>query len=121
MAPSSQGGKTALVTGSVALGALLTGAVLEKARRTKLSPADELPPMLDAEVHEMEMMEGRARYYHRPGAGAPVLLLHSINAAASSFEMRPIFDHLAQTTTRPLYALDWLGFGRSIRRLAITS
>jgi pimeloyl-ACP methyl ester carboxylesterase len=60
-------------------------------------------------------MEGRARYYKRAGVGVPIVLLHSINAAASSFEMKPIFDHLKATTTRPIYALDWLGFGLSER------
>jgi len=60
-------------------------------------------------------MEGTVRYYHRPGQGTPLVLLHSFNAAASSFEMKPLFDHYAQTTDRPLYALDWLGFGLSDR------
>jgi pimeloyl-ACP methyl ester carboxylesterase len=42
-------------------------------------------------------------------------LLHSFNAAASSYEMAPIAEHLADTTDRPLCAVDWLGFGRSDR------
>ena len=63
----------------------------------------------------MDVMEGQARYYVRPGSGVPIVLLHSLNAAASSFEMRPLFDHLAGRTDRPLYALDWLGFGLSDR------
>lgn len=45
--------------------------------------------------------------------GAPVLLVHSINAAASAFEMRPLFERLAPT--RPTYAIDLPGFGRSDR------
>ena len=63
----------------------------------------------------MGVMEGQARYYARSGSGVPIVLLHSINAAGSSFEMKPIFDHLAERTDRPLYALDWLGFGLSDR------
>jgi pimeloyl-ACP methyl ester carboxylesterase len=43
------------------------------------------------------------------------VLLHSVNATASSVEMKPIAEHLAATTNRPLYAVDWLGFGRSDR------
>jgi len=34
---------------------------------------------------------------------------------ASSREMQPIAGHLIETTDRPVYALDWLGFGRSDR------
>ena len=102
----------ALVVGALAFGALLLRA--SRRPRQRSTPAT-LPPALDADVHEMEMMEGQARYYKRPGTGTPVVLLHSINAAGSSFEMKPIFDHLARTTGRPLYALDWLGFGLSDR------
>lgn len=114
----TEGGSTrakALVTGSVALGAVVAGVVLDRTRRQQLPSPRLLPRALDAEVGEMEIMEGRARYYHRPGTGVPIVLLHSVNAAASSFEMRPIFEHLARATDRPLYALDWLGFGRSDR------
>jgi len=45
--------------------------------------------------------------------GAPVLLVHSINAAASAFEVRPLFERLAPS--RPTYAIDLPGFGRSDR------
>lgn len=107
--------RTALVTGSVALGALLTSAVLRRMRHTNLRHPHQVPPALDAGVREMEMMEGRVRFYERPGTGVPLVLLHSINAAGSSFEMKPIFDHYAARTERPLYALDWLGFGLSDR------
>lgn len=106
---------TALVTGSVALGAYLTGLIARRAQRARRPSATALPAALDATIHEQELMEGRARFYERPGEGIPVVLLHSFNAAASSFEMKPIFKHLAATTQRPLYALDWFGFGLSDR------
>ena len=106
---------TALVTGSVALGAYLTALVARRAQRGRRSDAASLPPALDAAVHEQELMEGRARFYERPGEGVPVVLLHSFNAAASSFEMKPVFEHLAASTQRPLYALEWFGFGLSDR------
>lgn len=105
----------ALVTGSVALGAYLTGAVARWVRRSTLYRPEALPPALEAAVREQELMEGQARFYVRDGTGVPLVLLHSFNAAASSYEMKPIFEHLAATTERPLYALDWLGFGLSDR------
>lgn len=107
-------GRRALVTGSVAAGAVLTGALL-RALRKKEPQARELRPALDAPVEDREMMEGRYRFYAREGRGVPIVLLHSVNAAASSFEMKPLFDHLCDTTTRPVFALDWIGFGLSDR------
>lgn len=107
-------GRRALVTGSVAAGALLTGAVL-RALRKREARDRRLAPALSADVQDMEIMEGRYRFYAREGTGVPVVLLHSINAAASSYEMKPVFEHLVATTARPVYALDWVGFGLSDR------
>lgn len=109
------GRKTALVTGSVALGALVTGTLFRRFRHLKLSSPADLDPALEADTRTLEIMEGRTRFYERAGTGIPLVLLHSINAASSSFEMKPIFDHLAAGTERPIYALDWFGFGRSDR------
>lgn len=109
------GRTTALVTGSVAVGALVTSSLFRKLRNLKLSAPHQLRRAVDSGVSQMEFMEGTARFYKRDGSGIPIVLLHSVNAAASSFEMKPIFEHLAQSTTRPLYALDWIGFGRSDR------
>lgn len=107
-------GKRALVSGSVAAGAIVTGALLRAFRKRDLRIRD-LPPALDADVYDMEIMEGRYRFYAREGKGVPIVLLHSVNAAASSMEMRPIFDFLCQTTPRPVFAVDWIGFGLSDR------
>jgi pimeloyl-ACP methyl ester carboxylesterase len=52
-----------------------------------------------------------ARY--RAGAGSPVLLVHSINAAASAFEMRGPFVGLQDSFA--VQALDLLGYGLSDR------
>jgi pimeloyl-ACP methyl ester carboxylesterase len=52
-------------------------------------------------------------YQDRSGSGRPLLLIHSINAAASSYEMRPIFQEFRGK--RPVFALDFPGFGFSAR------
>jgi pimeloyl-ACP methyl ester carboxylesterase len=44
----------------------------------------------------------------------PLLLVHSINAAASAAEVRPVFDRYA--SERPVVALELPGFGSSNRR-----
>ena len=50
---------------------------------------------------------------YRSGAGRPVLLIHSINAAASAFEMRGPFIGLGADFA--IHALDFLGYGNSDR------
>ncbi|MDW8147684.1 MAG: alpha/beta fold hydrolase [Roseiflexaceae bacterium] len=51
--------------------------------------------------------------YYTAGAGSPILLIYSINAAASSFEMRRPFAGLRNDYQ--VFALDLLGFGGSDR------
>ena len=46
-------------------------------------------------------------------AVAPLLLIHSINATPSAYEVKPLYDHYAGK--RPVYALDLPGFGQSDR------
>ncbi len=55
-----------------------------------------------------------AYYADRSQPGRPLVLIHSINAASSSFEMRPLFQHYR--SSRPVYSLDLPGFGHSERR-----
>jgi pimeloyl-ACP methyl ester carboxylesterase len=43
----------------------------------------------------------------------PLLLIHSINAAGSAYEIRPLYEHYR--ATRPVYAPDLPGFGFSER------
>ena len=52
-------------------------------------------------------------YQDRGGSGRPVVLIHSINAAASSYEMRPLFQYFRGK--RPVFSLDLPGFGFSAR------
>jgi pimeloyl-ACP methyl ester carboxylesterase len=49
----------------------------------------------------------------RSAAGRPLLLIHSVNAAASAYEMRPIFERYRGQ--RPVAALDLPGYGFSAR------
>jgi pimeloyl-ACP methyl ester carboxylesterase len=101
-------------------GARLAGAALawragRRLVQRALPPPAALPPAIDAAARTLALPTGSVGYYARPGTGTPLVLVHSFNAAASSREMQPLFDHLAATTDRPVYALDWLGFGRSDR------
>lgn len=72
----------------------------------------EMIAALDAERVEFSGRAGRQSYYVA-GTGKPLLLLHSINAAACAFEMRPIFEYYR--TTRKVFAPDLPGFGFSDR------
>lgn len=59
---------------------------------------------------------GRVVCYGAVPTGAaqpPLLLVHSVNAAATAYEMKPLFEHYRKT--RPVYALDLPGFGLSDR------
>lgn len=72
----------------------------------------ELPPALDAERREIDERAGRLSYYVA-GEGRPMLLIHSINAAGSAYEIRPIFEHFRHRNR--VYAPDLPGFGFSDR------
>ncbi len=71
-----------------------------------------LTPAVDAE-RRVITSEGRDLSYYVAGDGDPVLLVHSINAAASVYEVKPVFDDLA--TSYRVYAPDLPGFGFSDR------
>jgi pimeloyl-ACP methyl ester carboxylesterase len=51
--------------------------------------------------------------YYVAGEGPPLLLVHSINAAGSAYEVRPIFERMR--ALRRVYAVDLPGFGCSDR------
>lgn len=71
-----------------------------------------LPAALEGERFEFDSNAGRLSCY-RDGSGPALLLIHSINAAASAAEMRPLYDHYR--ATRTVFALDLPGFGFSER------
>jgi pimeloyl-ACP methyl ester carboxylesterase len=74
-----------------------------------------LLPALDAPIAELDTGPvGRLAYYADASvSGRPLLLIHSINAAPSSFEMKPLFEHYRGG--RPVFSLDLPGFGHSER------
>jgi pimeloyl-ACP methyl ester carboxylesterase len=90
-------------------GAALVGG-LALANRALL--LDDLPPTLPGAMLDWSWRGWRVRYTTL-GAGSPIVLVHAIHAAASSFEMRNIFEPLSQQHT--VYAVDQLGFGKSER------
>lgn len=74
--------------------------------------AGTLEPALDTSLQYCERRSGRLAYYVG-GDGPPVLLVHSINAAASAYEMKPVFEFL--TSRYRVYVPDLPGFGHSNR------
>jgi pimeloyl-ACP methyl ester carboxylesterase len=73
---------------------------------------DVLPKALPLTRREIDGPAGRISYY-AGGDGPPLLLLHSINAAASAAEMAPL--HTAASGLRRVYTADLPGFGFSER------
>lgn len=75
-----------------------------------------LPEAIAAPRADFTTRDGWRLAYYAECAhpGRPLVLIHSINAASSSFEMRPLFEHYR--LSRPVYSLDLPGFGHSERR-----
>jgi pimeloyl-ACP methyl ester carboxylesterase len=71
-----------------------------------------LKPALDAQIEVTDSRAGRVSYYVA-GDGPPLLLIHSINAAGSAYEVKPIFDRYRGS--RRVYVPDLPGFGLSDR------
>ncbi len=86
------------------------------------NPSDEVPPLpaaVSGERFEIEGPVGPLSCYRShpasPAADArPLLLVHSVNAAASAYEVRPLHEHYAHR--RPVYTIDLPGYGFSQRR-----
>lgn len=79
-----------------------------------------LPPALDAEQRFLDGPGPRVCLYLSTPEGVggtrdatPLVLVHSVNAAASAAELRPLFERYA--AVRPVVALDLPGFGQSER------
>jgi len=74
------------------------------------------PPLTDPLPGRADIGGGAGRialYRAGPASGVPLLLIHSINATPSAYEVKPLFDHYAGQ--RPVIALDLPGFGQSDR------
>lgn len=73
-----------------------------------------LPPALPGRREAIDTEAGRVSFYGSAEAdGVPLLLVHSINAAANAYEVRPLYTHYLGR--RPVYALDLPGYGFSER------
>jgi pimeloyl-ACP methyl ester carboxylesterase len=87
----------------------------------KIPHATNLPFAIDTERHTFVSPTAGALSYYQSRANErvadsitrPLVLIHSINAAGSSYEMRPIFEQYR--TKRTVYSLDLPGFGFSDR------
>jgi pimeloyl-ACP methyl ester carboxylesterase len=75
----------------------------------------ELPNALGMRIDYVPWGDVHYAYYGREGRGRPLVLLHSINAVASAHEMRPLARAFLRDRERPVYALEWIGFGHSDR------
>ncbi len=72
-----------------------------------------LPAAVSGERFEFDSPAGRIAAYVA-GNGAPLLLVHSINAAASAAEVRPLHEHCR--ATRTVFSIDLPGYGHAERR-----
>ena len=74
-----------------------------------------MPEAIDAKRKTFESSRsGRLSYYvDQHATGRPLVLIHSVNAAGSAYEMSPLFNYFR--ARRPVYALDLPGFGFSER------
>lgn len=100
---------------SLAVGALAAAGGWIGYSATMIDHNLPLPLALNAERHLFTgRISGLLNYYvDDSGAGRPLVLVHSINAGASSYEMKPLFEHYRGQ--RPVYSLDLPGFGFSER------
>lgn len=74
-----------------------------------------LRPALSGERRRLNVPGfGQVVYYaSTTGEGRPLILTHAVNAAGSAYEVKPLWD--AYVGKRPVYALEWPGFGSGDR------
>lgn len=101
--------------GLTAAAAAAYGVYLLGGKRGRRNPVTELPNALNLPLDYVRWRGVYYAFYHRAGNGRPIVLLHSINAVASAHEMRPLVQAFSRDGDRPVFALEWLGFGHSDR------
>ena len=106
-------GKAAI--GLTAAAAAAYGVYLWGSPSARRRPVTELRLALNLRLQYVSWRGVHYAYYSRTGPGRPILLLHSINAVASAHEMRPLVQRLVRDSNRPVYVLEWVGFGHSDR------
>lgn len=72
------------------------------------SHAPALPAAVSGTRFEFDSAAGRVSAYVA-GQGPPLMLVHSVNAAASAAEVRPLHEHYS--ATRTVYSIDLPGYG----------
>ena len=73
----------------------------------------DFSPRLSGQTEQVETDCGPVAM-HKAGQGPALLLVHSINAAGSAAEVRPLHEHYA--SRRTVFSIDLPGFGASARR-----
>lgn len=74
------------------------------------------PPLPARQIVLDDTRAGRIAFYGDESSAGdlpPLLFVHSVNAAATAYEMKPLFDHYRRR--RAVYAFDLPGFGLSDR------
>ena len=107
---SIKGVAALLAAAGAAVGVTVGGAAVANALVKANAP--ELEEWFEGE-HGVYFWRGHKMAYTAKGAGRPLVLLHGIHAAASSYEWRRNFDWLAERFR--VFAVDLVGFGRSAR------
>lgn len=112
-----ESGQTKLSKGIKTLSALTLAPVGGWLAYSRFGVNHQVPLPAAIEAKQMNFTAtraGRLNYYVANQAqGRPLVLIHSINAAPSAMEMKPLFAHYR--TQRPVYALELPGFGFSER------
>ena len=123
-ASAPQSGKSIIPIAATSSALTLLGLVLAWVAYSRRYIEHRLPMIgaLDGEIKWFDSRGCKVAYYiggqarrtlSLTSASTPLLMIHSINAAASAYEMKPLYDHYAKD--RRVYALDLPGFGFSDR------
>lgn len=118
MDEQEQGGrsmKARAALGLAAAAAAAYGVYLWGGPGGRRQPVTELGYALKLRLHYVPWRNLHYAYYSRAGSGRPLVFLHSVNAIASAHEVKPLVERFQADSGRPLYALEWLGFGHSDR------